>query len=76
VVKATPGWVLTGTQSFNTKGEAERFAIDQRKQKTAQGYKVRYQLDYNPYQGMFYVKEFYYLTDNKGNLVDASSTRL
>ncbi len=67
--KKTPVWQLVGTQSFPTKGEAEAFAIAQRKKKSQAGYKTRYEIDMDPQSGQFRVREFYYITDNKGNLL-------
>jgi hypothetical protein len=69
VVKKTPVWALVGTQSFPTKGEAEAYAVRQRKSKAQAGYTTRYEIDMNPQTGAFVVREFYYIKDSKGRLL-------
>lgn len=67
--KKTPAWTLVGERSFDTKGAAERFAIEQRKRKKESGFNTRYEVTMDPSSGSFRVREFVYQTDNKGRLV-------
>lgn len=69
MVKKTPAGELVGSRVFETKGEANAYAIDQRRKKSQQGYKTRYEIDMDPQTGKFRVREFVYNTDNKGRLV-------
>jgi hypothetical protein len=69
MVKKTPVWQLVGTRMFETKGEAEKFAIAERKRKGDSGQKTRYEIDMDPGSGQFRVREYYYATDSKGRLV-------
>lgn len=68
MVKKPPAMQLVGQTTFATKGEAEKFAITQRKKKAEQGYKTRYEVDMTM-DGQFRVREFIYMTDTKGRLV-------
>lgn len=69
MVKKTPGYVYVGKDTFPTKGEAEKFAVKQRKKKAEEGYKTRYEIDMDPQSGQFRVREFVYMQDTKGNLI-------
>jgi hypothetical protein len=69
MVKKTPVWQLVGTRMFETKGAAEKFAIEERKRKAEAGSKTRYEIDMDPGSGQFRVREYYYATDSKGRLV-------
>jgi hypothetical protein len=69
MVKKTPVWQLVGTRMFETKGAAEKFAIEERKRKSEAGSKTRYEIDMDPSSGQFRVREYYYATDSKGRLV-------
>lgn len=69
MVKKTPAGELVGSRVFETKGEAQKYAIEQRAKKRQSGYTTRYELDMDPQTGKFRVREFVYNTDNKGNLV-------
>lgn len=68
MVKKTPAWVYVGSQIFDTKGAAEKYAVAERKKKTEVGYKTRYEIDMDPQTGKFRVREFVYATDAEGNL--------
>ena len=68
MVKKTPAWQYVGQQTFDTKGAAEKFAISERKKKSASGYKTRYEIDMDAQTGKFRVREFVYNTDAEGNL--------
>lgn len=68
MVKKTPQAVLVGSRVFDTKGEAEKYAVAERAKKSKSGYKTRYEIDLDPQSGKFRVREFVYNTDNKGNL--------
>lgn len=54
---------------FETKGEAEKFAVAERKRKGDSGQKTRYEIDMDPGSGQFRVREYYYAADSKGRLV-------
>lgn len=54
---------------FRTKGEAEKFAIEQRAKKKQAGYNTRYEIDRIPDGSGFVVREFVYLTNEKGELI-------
>ena len=69
MVKKTPVSELVGVTTFETKGEANAFAIKQRSRKSKTGYKTRYEIDMDPQTGKFRVREFVYATDNKGRLL-------
>lgn len=69
MVKKSPAAELVGTRMFETKGEANAYAIDQRRKKAQAGYKTRYEVDMDPQTGRFRVREFIYNTDAKGNLI-------
>lgn len=69
MVKKIPGWTQVGIRTFDTKGEAEKFAISNRKEKAKQGMKTRYEINLDPSSGKFRVRIFFYLTDAKGNLI-------
>lgn len=69
MVKTPPIGEYVGSQTFDTKGEANDFAVKQRKKKAQQGYKTRYEVDMDPQTGKFRVREFVYNTDSKGRLV-------
>ena len=69
MVKKTPSWVYVGSQTFETKGAANAFAIQQRKDKKRSGYNTRYEVDLDPQSGQFRVREFIYITDEKGRLL-------
>ena len=68
MVKKTPAWAYVGSQVFDTKGAAEKFAVAERKKKLTAGYKTRYEIDMDPQTGKFRVREFVYNTDTEGNL--------
>lgn len=67
--KKPPIGEYVGSRIFETKGEAQQFAVDQRRKKKQSGYVTRYELDMDPQTGKFRVREFVYNTDNKGRLV-------
>ena len=69
MVKKTPQAELVGSRIFETKGEANAYAIEQRRKKAQSGYKTRYEVDMDPQTGKFRVREFIYNTDSKGNLI-------
>ncbi len=69
MVKTPPIGEFVGSRVFETKGEANEYAIKQRKQKAQAGYKTRYEVDMDPQTGKFRVREFIYNTDSKGRLV-------
>lgn len=69
MVKKVPSWVYLNTRIFDTKGEAERFSVSFRAQKSKEGVKVRYETNMDPTSGKFRVKIFYYATDSKGGLI-------
>lgn len=69
MVKKTPGWEFVGSQTFDTKGAANKFAIEQRARKKQAGYNTRYEVDMDPTTGKFRVREFVYVTDEKGRLL-------
>jgi len=68
VVKKTPAWEYVSSTTFDTKGAAEKFAVAQRKKKAELGQKTRYEVDMDPQTGKFKVREFMYLSDEKGRL--------
>lgn len=68
MVKKTPAWSYVGSQVFDTKGAAEKYAVAERKKKATSGYKTRYEIDMDPQTGKFRVREFVYATDTEGNL--------
>lgn len=68
-IKKTPSWVYMNTRVFDTKGEAEKFAISFRAQKKKEGVKVRYEENMDATSGKFRIKVFYYATDAKGGLL-------
>ena len=68
--KKTPvQWRFVGSQEFSTKGEAERFKVEEGVRKKRAGYKTRYEVDLIPETGKFRVREFIYMSDEKGNLI-------
>lgn len=69
MVKKTPAGELVGSRVFDTKAEANAYAINQRRKKAEAGYKTRYEVDMDPQTGKFRVREFVYNTDSKGNLI-------
>lgn len=69
MVKKTPIYEYVGSRTFETKGEANEYAVTQRRKKGQSGYKTRYEIDMDPQTGKFRVREFIYNTDNKGNLI-------
>ena len=69
MVKTPPIGELVGSRTFETKGEANAYAVSQRRKKAEQGYKTRYEVDMDPQTGKFRVREFVYNTDSKGRLV-------
>lgn len=69
MVKKAPVAELVGVTTFETKGEANEFAVKQRARKNKSGYKTRYEIDMDPQTGKFRVREFIYATDEKGRLI-------
>lgn len=69
MVKRTPAGELVGSRVFETKGEAQDYAVKQRAKKKQSGYTTRYEIDMDPQTGRFRVREFVYNTDSKGNLI-------
>jgi len=69
VVKTPPIGEFVGSRVFETKGEANAYAISQRRKKKQSGYNTRYEVDMDPQTGKFRVREFVYNTDSKGKLV-------
>ena len=69
MVKKTPQATLVGTRMFDTKGAAEKYAVEQREKKAQSGYKTRYEVDLMPDSGKFRVREFVYNSNDKGELV-------
>ena len=67
--KKPPAGELVGSRIFETKGEAQKYAVAQRAKKKQSGYTTRYEVDMDPQTGKFRVREFVYNTDSKGNLI-------
>lgn len=70
MVKVKPVWQLVGKRSFATKGEAEKYAVSERRRKSQMGYKTRYEID-QQMEGGFRVREFVYAVDEEGKVTDA-----
>jgi len=69
LVKKVPAWSYVGAQIFETKAEAKQFTVTEHAKKKSLGYKTRYEVDMDPQTGKFKVREFVYMTNNKGELV-------
>ncbi len=67
--KKSPVQQYVGSQTFPTKGAAEKFAKEQRAKKAKEGLNTRYEIDLVPNSGEFRVRVFMYAEDAKGNLI-------
>jgi hypothetical protein len=69
MVKKSPGMVLKPNKGYSTKTEAKAAAVKLSKEKKKQGYKYRHDTYYDEGTNTWKIKEMYYNTDKKGNLL-------